>query len=124
MFCEYFNTSLGPRQILSWILSYPQSCQFSLSYCIFVFPSQPSPFSSQSSPFPPDLPFPNLFRECFNTSLGPRQISKLDFELFKDLSILSLSLCILVFQPSHPSPFPLNQHLDLLSLFLDPITSC
>ena len=33
-----------------------------------------------------------LFREYFNTSLGPRQISKLDFELFKDLSILSLSL--------------------------------
>ena len=34
------------------------------------------------------------FRECFNNSLGARNISKVDFELFKDQLILSLSLSL------------------------------
>ena len=61
----------------------------------------------------------SLFCEYFNTSLGPCQISKLDFELFKDLSILSLYIS--QFFSTQPSfSLPLESTLGSSLFILDP----
>ena len=61
----------------------------------------------------------SLFCEYFNTSLGPCQIFKLDFELFKDLSILSLYIS--QFFSTQPSfSLPLESTLGSSLFILDP----
>mgnify|MGYP000017324141 CR=1 FL=1 len=63
-----------------------------------------------------------MFRECFNTLLGPRKVSKLILAIQRPSS--SLSLYILVFLPSHLSSLPLESTLGPSLFILVPIQSC
>ena len=68
---------------------FPLQCHI-LAFCLSSVSHKPQPYS-----LPAKTTFLNgifMFRECFNNSLGPRNIFEVDFELFKDLLILSLSV--------------------------------